>query len=104
MLSDEELAEFLALLTAFMTDVGLSMASTSLLFGVSPSSLSRWYSSGEGTRRGAARWVANPIRKRVMVLNEVNKNTQLYSRLTGETQAGKVDALRAALQDTASWA
>lgn len=101
MLSDEELAAFLALLTAFMTDAGISMSATAALFGVSSASLSRWYSTKTDKRHGAARWVANPIIQKV---NKINGVAGVYARLTGLNQNEKLIALRDVLQGNATWA
>jgi len=101
MLSDEELAAFLALLTAFMTDAGISMSATASLFGVSSASLSRWYSNKPGKRHGAARWVANPIIQKV---GKINATSGVYSRLTGLNQNEKLSVLREVLQADATWA
>lgn len=104
MLSDEELAAFLALLTAFMTDAGISMSATASLFGVSSASLSRWYSTKPGKRHGAARWVANPIIQKVGKINATDKENGVYSRLTGLNQNEKLSVLREVLQADATWA
>ena len=104
MLSDEELAACLALLSAFMTDVGISMSATASLFGVSPASLSRWYSSKADKRHGAARWVANPIIQKVNKINAADKETGVYGRLTGLNQTEKLSVLREVLQADSAWA
>ena len=104
MLSDEELAAFLALLTAFMTDSGISMSATATLFGVSSASLSRWYSTKEGKRHGAARWVANPITQKVNKINAADKENAVYARLTGLNQNEKLSVLREVLQAGSTWA
>ena len=104
MLSDEELAAFLALLTAFMTDAGISMSATASLFGVSSASLSRWYSNKPGKRHGAARWVANPIIQKVGKINATDKENGVYSRLTGLNQNEKLSVLCEVLQADATWA
>ena len=104
MLSDEELAAFLALLTAFMTDAGISMSATASLFGVSSASLSRWSSNKPGKRHGAARWVANPIIQKVGKINATDKENGVYSRLTGLNQNEKLGVLREVLQADATWA
>ena len=104
MLSDEELEAFLALLTAFMTNAGISMSATATLFGVSPASLSRWYSSKPGKRHGAARWVANPIAQKVGKINEADRREGIFARLTGLNQNEKLSMLREVLQASATWA
>lgn len=104
MLSDEELAAFLALLSTFMTNAGLSMATTGALLGVSASSLSRWYNPKPNKRNGAARWVANPIIQRITKFDEANEKHSLYQRLTGLNQKEKLGMLREVMQDTAAWA
>ena len=104
MLNDEELAEFLLALTAFMTNAGLSMATTGTLFGVSASSLSRWYKSNPEKRHGAARWVANPVKQKVAMFDAISADRGLYGRLVGLSQPEKLEMLRAVLQDTATWA
>ena len=101
MLSDEELAAFLALLTAFMTDAGISMSATATLFGVSSASLSRWYSTKPGKRHGAARWVANPM---IQKINKINAVAGVYGRLSGLNQNEKLSVLREVLQADATWA
>ena len=104
MLSEEELATFLVLLDAFMTDAGLSMSATAALFGVSPASLSRWYSTDPEKKHGASRWVANPIAQKVNKINTADKETAVYARLTGLTQNDKLSVLRGVLRADSTWA
>lgn len=104
MLNDEELAAFLALLSGFMTNAGLSMATTAALLGTSPSSLSRWYNPKEGKRNGAARWIANPIIQKVGRFDAANEAHNLYARLTGMSQSEKLAILKEVLQNNQAWA
>ena len=104
MLSDEELASFLALLSSFMTNAGISMAATASLFGVSSASLSRWYSNKSGKRHGAARWVANPIIQKVTKIDEADQESGVYARLTGLNQNEKLSVLKEVLQAGSTWA
>lgn len=104
MLSDEELAAFLALLTEFMTATGLSMSATAMLFGISSASLSRWYSNKPDKRYGASRWVANPVTQKLARLNATDKDNGIYGRLTGLNRNEKLSVLREVLQADATWA
>jgi len=99
MLNDEELTEFLNVLTEFMSATGLSMSATAGVFGVNSASLSRWY----GPRRaGVSRWVANSITWKLDKLNAANARGGIYAGLTGKKKKEKLATLQRVLQGTPS--
>lgn len=93
MLTEEETQAFLAMLTTFMTNAGLSMNSTAKVFGVSVATLSRWYSNKKNRRHTPARWVAYPIIQKIAVLNAADR----YACLLDKPQAKRILELRGLL-------
>lgn len=82
------------MLLRFLESVMLSRRSAATLLGVSHSSLVRW---ADGTADPYT-WTAEPVIKRIEVLNEANEKTDLYAQLVHLTHPERLEVLKKVLQ------
>jgi transposase-like protein len=100
MLSKEELAAFLALLTSFATKLALSEVMLARLIGVSHTTTVRWMKIARGELEGDIyRHVANPIIERLKRADEIDAERGLYEAIKDQRPGAKVDSIHLALRN-----
>lgn len=103
MLSEEELAAFLAALLQFAAKTELSAAMCARALGISHQSMTRWLqmaraqAAGEVVTTNVYRYLAEPVINKLNVLHGLDQQHGLYTAIRHERPAQKVQAMQGAL-------
>lgn len=102
MYQEPELRQFLTLLLAVATANSLSAASMATLLGVSHPTAARWLRMARRMAHGPLitsvyRFMADPAMDKLLTLERLNKENNLYAAAATEKLQGKVARLQAAL-------